>query len=80
MSIEGQLNTRGFVNVHYLDQQDHLEVHNMTAEGLLENLVSAGIKFMNEDYFFIRKGNPDGVHVYTKGGVSSLVKTYTTKE
>lgn len=38
----------------------------------IETLSDANIRFMNEDYIFIKKGNPDNVRVVTKGKDSYL--------
>lgn len=43
-------------------------------ENKIETLCDVNIKFMNEDFIFIKKGNPDNVKVITKGGGSHLTK------
>lgn len=49
-------------------------INQLVEEGVLVSGSTAGIKFMNEDYFFIKKGNPDNVYVVTKHYISFLVK------
>lgn len=43
-------------------------------ENKIETLYDVNIKFMNENFTFIKKGNPDNVRVITKGGDSYLTK------
>ena len=56
-----QIRTKGWICDNNLHPEDENEIAN-----LVESLRSAGIEFINEDYFFILKGNPDNVHVFQK--------------
>lgn len=44
-------------DAHYsaLDELEDLD--------MIESVAHAGIEFMNADYIYILKGNPDGIHV-----------------
>lgn len=49
-------------------------IDQMVADGIIESIRSAGIKFINEDYFFILKGNPAEIFVKNEAFESWLEK------
>lgn len=61
-----QIRAKGWICDNNLHPEDEIELRKLEFEGVIESLRSAGIEFMNEDYFFILKGNPDNVHVFQK--------------
>jgi hypothetical protein len=48
---------------------EHLEL-----TGVIESIADAGIQFMNNDWAFIKRGNPDGIYVKTEGPYTYLCK------
>lgn len=66
MSLLNQIKTKGWICDYNLHPSDEEELLNLVHMGRIESLKSAGIEFMNEEYFFILKGNPDNVHSFQK--------------
>lgn len=55
------------------NEETNREIAKLRAEGRISSLKDEGIKFANESYIFIKKGNSDNVIVVTKNNLSWLV-------
>lgn len=74
MSITQLLDTPGFIWAHRLSEDDILELGQLKSMGEVQSLSQLGINFMNNEYCYVRVGNPDKVGVVVEGNISFLRK------
>lgn len=61
--ILNTIDTIGYVWSHTFTDDEDLYLFDLVKDGVLETLEDAGMKYMNGNYCYIRKGNPKKVHV-----------------
>jgi hypothetical protein len=70
-----EVDNAGFILMYRLSDETCAELDRLQAEGILATAREEGISFINEDYFYMRKGNPAGVHrVSDKRGMESWLE------
>lgn len=55
---------------YWENRQVENELDYLLQEGKISSLTDEGIKYLNSDYFYIKKGNPDQIFVNDKGLLS----------
>ncbi|EKD22562.1 MAG: hypothetical protein ACD_84C00045G0004 [uncultured bacterium] len=71
--IPSEIKKKGFIFSYELTGEDEKKLEICKNKGYVESIGETGIKFFNEDYFYILKGNPHNVRVHTvkNGGGST---------
>lgn len=76
MDILESIKNNGFFLDHPFSPSHEEQIQKLQEQGLICTLREAGVVFMNADYFWILKGNPDNVFVknHESNGSSWLEK------
>jgi hypothetical protein len=72
--ILNEIDDKGLFWCHKSPDIDLDFIDELEAEGLIETITSAGINFMNGDYCYTRKGNPQALSVKVKDNESWIGK------
>lgn len=63
-NILAKIEETGFFESNCIDNVTLAELTKLVKAKKIQSLEDAGIVFMNESYYYIKYGNPDGVHVH----------------
>ena len=73
-----EIEQKGFCDVGSMDYPPKyvdLALQDLRVRGIVSSLAEEKITFINEDYIFIKKGNPENVQVERSGNKSFLVRS-----